>query len=461
MTTNTATITQECATRVINTLTRLGYTHKGEDGITRTVVFKSLEYVGDKFALIEVDVQRLPRRVRVEDLANEHTLHELTASVGKRVYKLNTTGLTYCIPLQTVKKIKLPERVALPMEERPTKTPTIPLGFTAQGNRIASLSQAGHILVGGTTRAGKSNWLTCAVTWLFANRKPEDIQLAIVDSKGVEFVAWANAPHLIAPIASEVDTAEKIMVQVCNLISQRGASFATVGARTLDEYNTRSDTKLPRLVLIVDEFTDLVLSAGSKSPLASNLARIVSKGAAFGVTAILATQHPKSEVINTLIRANLTTRIAFRCNEPDQSRVIIGDARAAKLPPIAGRAYVRIGDTCFVTQTFYLDPDKADEIARATSTPTAKQSTINEDTARLVRYALVHFSGAFTVSKLANVFDAPEDGGIKITRWTIQKTAEQLEANGLLTKPATVTDSRKVTPALAKLADIAALGGQN
>ena len=129
------------------------------------------------------------------------------------------------------------------------------------------------------------------------------------------------------------------------------------------------------------------------------------------------------------------------------------------MPPIAGRAYVRIGDTCFVTQTFYLDPDKADEIARATSTPTAKQSTINEDTARLVRYALVHFSGAFTVSKLASVFDTPEDGGIKITRWTIQKTAEQLEANGLLTKPATVTDSRKVTPALAKLADIAALGG--
>jgi hypothetical protein len=406
--------------------------------------------------LLEVDVQALPRRVRVEDLASESTLHELTAAVGKRVYRLNTTGLTYCIPLKPVAKFKLPERVELPLQQRPRRLLTLPIGVTATGDKWVDLNTTGHVLVAGTTRAGKSNWLLGALAWLVLGREPEDVQVAIVDPKGVDFTAWATVPHLIAPIATEAEAAGEVLAQLSDEITSRQRAFARSGARNLTEHNRASEAKLPQIMVVIDEFTDLVLAAGLKSPLFADLTRLVSKGAAFGVTAILATQHPKSEVLNTLIRSNLTTRIAFRCNEPDQSRVIIGDGAAAKLPHVPGRAIVKIADRRFVTQTYYLDPTRADELALAmTPAPADTEPEISETTARLVRFALRQFAGSFTIGKLAKVFDCPEpeDGGRRITRWTIQKTGEELASKGLLTEPASVTDARKVTPQLAQLVE--------
>ena len=111
---------QRAAQHIRDALTRLGYCYETKSGSLVEVSYRQLSVVGDRYGLLEIDVQRLPPRVRIDKLSHRETLHHLTAVVGKPVRKLNTTGLTYCVELRPRPRRRLPRRVALDLEARPS-----------------------------------------------------------------------------------------------------------------------------------------------------------------------------------------------------------------------------------------------------------------------------------------------------------------------------------------------------
>ena len=137
-----------------------------------------------------------------------------------------------------------------------------------------------------------------------------------------------------------------------------------VFARNLLTYNERvaqrgsDEAALPLILVVIDEVSDIALQCGLRSAFYKNLIRLSSKGAAFGLILVLATQNPKAEVLNTLIRGNMSTRIAFRVSSAEHSRTILGTGGAQKLPrTIRGRMLARLDESLVELQGFYVSDE--------------------------------------------------------------------------------------------------------
>ncbi|MCD6553444.1 MAG: hypothetical protein J7M16_05480, partial [Anaerolineae bacterium] len=256
----------EAARRVQQALTRLGYCYLTKDGRLVEVNFSRLGVVEEQYGLLEVDTTRLPPRVNIVRLAHPDTLHHLTAVVGKPVKRLNTTGLTYCVVLKPSPKVRLPKRVKLDMATRPAGEYLIPIGEGHKGPVWRSLLDTSHILIGGESRSGKSTWLNAMLISLLSAHGPEELRLALVDPKSVEFVAYRGIPHLLTGVATEVDEATTVTEVLIAEMERRQALFTARMARNLASYNAHSEEYEPLIVAVIDEVTDIALQAGLRSP---------------------------------------------------------------------------------------------------------------------------------------------------------------------------------------------------
>ncbi len=191
----------------------------------------------------------------------------------------------------------------------------------------------------------------------------------------------------------------------------RQSRFAAAGATSLAAYQ-RTAGPLPAIALVVDEFIDLAALAGLRSLFYRALLRLASKGAALGIYLILAATNPKAEVINTLIRANCSTRLAFRCAERRQSEAILEQPGAEALPAIPGRMLARLPGRSGLLelQAYYVE-----------SLPQTAGPALTEEERALVEYALEHLGGAFPVGQLAEAFRG------RLTAWRIRQVAEEWE----------------------------------
>jgi len=313
-----------------------------EVGWKRTILLDDLGAVA-----FEVDVSRLP--VKIEQLMNPEVAHQIQASLGgRRVKVTNSQGLLFGVSLEPDEPRpmdSLPRRVMLNLESRPPGRYQVPIGEGDRGPVWRSLLETGHILVGGESGSGKSTWLHAMLAALLANHPPDEIQLALIDPKQVEFQIYQDSPYLLAPIAIKAQDASNVTTRLLAELDRRRALFAKVGARNLINYGHIAGQSLPLVLFVVDEVTDIALEAGLKSKFYKDLIRLVSKGRAFGLVVVLATQNPKAEVLNTLIRGNMSTRIAFRVATANHSRTILGLPGAEKIPrSIRGRLVVRLDD---------------------------------------------------------------------------------------------------------------------
>jgi phosphoglycolate phosphatase-like HAD superfamily hydrolase len=437
---------QEAARRIRNALTQLGYYYDTLDGHRVEVSFKSLGLVGDSYGLLEVDTQRLPRKVRIDRLVHPNTLHHLAAVVGKPVRRLNTTGLTYCVVLKPrpEARARLPKRAEFDPEDRPAGDFMAPIGVGLQGAVWRSLFDLGHVLVGGESGSGKSTWLHACLAALLTAHGPDELKIAVVDPKEVEFLPYQGIPHLLGSVATDVDEAAGVVAQLSAEMDRRRRLFAARMARSLRSYNAQADAPLPLVLAVVDEVTDVALEAGLRSAFYTGLIRLTSKARAFGLHLVLATQNPKAEVLNTLIRGNMSTRIAFRVATAEHSRNILGEGGAQRLPrTVRGRLLARLDAGLVELQGYYLGDEDVLAVTRALGG--AQSPTLTGDQADLVRYALDELEGAFTVGKLASAFEG------RLTHWQVRRLAERWEREGLLTTPAHATDTRRVTPQLAEM----------
>jgi DNA segregation ATPase FtsK/SpoIIIE-like protein len=232
-------------------------------------------------------------------------------------------------------------------------------------------------------------------------------------------------------------------------MDRRRELFAGVFARNLLAYNERvpkvGAPPLPLILVVIDEVSDIALQAGLKSTFYRNLIRLSSKGAAFGIILVLATQNPKAEVLNTLIRGNMSTRIAFRVSSVEHSRTILGCGGAQTLSrTIRGRMKARLDDALVELQGFHVPDEAVLSLTRhwiASSGP-----TLSPVERALVVYARQELDGAFPIRRLYDQFKG------QISYRQLVRLGRRWENNGWLEPSASAVEARIVNDALWNIA---------
>ncbi|MCJ7702465.1 MAG: DNA translocase FtsK, partial [Anaerolineales bacterium] len=202
------------------------------------------------------------------------------------------------------------------------------------GNAIAAdLAAMPHMLIAGTTGSGKSVCVNAIIACFLLNNTPDDLRLLMVDPKRVELTGYDGTPHLLAPVVTEMERVVGALQWATREMDQRYHKFAEIGARNILEYNRRKEevhqTKLPYLVVIIDELADLMMLAPDETE--RTITRMAQLARATGIHMVISTQRPSVDVVTGLIKANFPARIAFATASGTDSRVILDQPGAERL----------------------------------------------------------------------------------------------------------------------------------
>ncbi len=202
-------------------------------------------------------------------------------------------------------------------------------------SQIVDLVQTPHLLIAGATGSGKSVCVNSIICSILYKRKPEDVRIILIDPKIVELKLYNDIPHLLTPVITEPKRAFQALQYCIFEMERRYSLLDTLGVRDIRMYNKKirkgkyAAEKLPYIVVIVDEFADLIATSGKE--LESTLARLAAMARAVGIHLVLATQRPSIDVITGLIKANIPSRIAFMVANKIDSRIILDAVGADKL----------------------------------------------------------------------------------------------------------------------------------
>ena len=227
-----------------------------------------------------------------------------------------------------------------------SKSPlTLALGKDIAGEPfVADLAEMPHLLVAGTTGAGKSVQINSMILSLLYKSPPEQVRLILIDPKVVELAPFDNLPHLLAPVVTDMHEVPTVLRWCVEEMESRYRLMARLGVRNLAGLNeaiangaedpeaAEEDEPLkplPMLVVVVDELADLMAVAGKK--VEQLIARLAQKARAAGIHLLLATQRPSVDVITGLIKANIPSRIGFQVSSKIDSRTILDQAGAEAL----------------------------------------------------------------------------------------------------------------------------------
>lgn len=210
---------------------------------------------------------------------------------------------------------------------------TLGLGRDVSGHVIATdLKQMPHLLIAGSTGSGKSVCMNAVLVNLLYRNAPSDLRLLLIDPKRVEFTEYNGIPHLLAPVITETDKTISALRWAVSEMERRYQLLSAAAARNIEAYNSNlpaGEVKLPYMVIIVDELADLMQQAANE--VEGSIVRLAQMARAVGMHLIVATQRPSVDVITGLIKANITTRIAFAVASNADSRTILDGVGAEKL----------------------------------------------------------------------------------------------------------------------------------
>lgn len=204
------------------------------------------------------------------------------------------------------------------------------LGKDLGGKNIyTDIDKMPHLLIAGATGSGKSVCVNTLILSLCYKYKPDDVKLIMIDPKMVELQGYNGIPHLLIPVVCDAKKATNALAWAVNEMEVRYKLFASSGVRNLNEYNKKVDEKLPRIVIIIDEFADLMMV--SSKEVENAVVRISQLARAAGLHLVIATQRPSVNVITGVIKANILSRIAFAVSSGIDSRTILDMEGAEKL----------------------------------------------------------------------------------------------------------------------------------
>ncbi|HEY2367224.1 MAG TPA: DNA translocase FtsK 4TM domain-containing protein, partial [Polyangiaceae bacterium] len=317
------------------------------------------------------------------------TTFEVSTAAGTKVSKV--AGLADDLALALARKVRivapipgknrigfeLPNKHRIPVnlrdlvEDRRFQGMTAPLpvvlGRDIQGHPVyADLASMPHVIVAGATGAGKSVGLNVMLCSLLYRRSPEELRLLMIDPKVVELAPFDRIPHMLLPVVTDMKQASNALKWAVDEMERRYQMFADAGTKNIGTFNNwvdrvrRGDIKnplpktsigknpdgttdefkdaegtqplperLPFILIVVDEFADLMMQQGKD--VESAVARLAQKARAAGMHVILATQRPSVDVITGMIKANFPTRIAFRVAQKVDSRTILDEQGAEHL----------------------------------------------------------------------------------------------------------------------------------
>ena len=214
-------------------------------------------------------------------------------------------------------------------KKRELKLP-IALGKSISGEPITSdLSLMPHLLIAGTTGSGKSVCINTIILSLIYKHTPDACKFILIDPKMLELSTYEGIPHLLCPVITEAKKAASVLGWVVKEMESRYRLMTKVGVRNIDGYNEKHKVKMPYIVVIVDEMSDLMLVAGKE--IENYIQKLSQMARAAGIHIIMATQRPSVDVITGTIKANFPTRISFQVTSKIDSRTILGEQGAEQL----------------------------------------------------------------------------------------------------------------------------------
>lgn len=220
---------------------------------------------------------------------------------------------------------------------------TLALGKDISGvPTVADLARMPHMLVAGATGTGKSVFLNSVLMSIFYKARPEEVKLLLVDPKRIELAVYADVPHLVHPIVTDMSLAKNALDWAVAEMERRYNDIARLGVRNILAYNEKlkemgakrppdmADLEpMPYLALIIDELADLMLTAGKD--VETSIVRLAQLARAAGIHLIIATQRPSVDVVTGLIKANFPCRISFQVTSKHDSRTILDTVGAEHL----------------------------------------------------------------------------------------------------------------------------------
>ena len=220
-------------------------------------------------------------------------------------------------------------------EEHEAGIPVILGKDISGGNQVIDLTRTPHLLIAGATGSGKSVCVNSLISSILYSRTPQEVKMIMVDPKIVELKLYNDIPHLLTPVITNPKRALQALQWCLAEMERRYSLLDTQGVRDIKTFNKRvKDRKLateplPYIVVLVDEFADLMATSGKE--LEAIVARLAAMSRAVGIHLVLATQRPSVDVITGLIKANFPSRIAFMVAGKTDSRIIIDSMGAEKL----------------------------------------------------------------------------------------------------------------------------------
>jgi len=200
---------------------------------------------------------------------------------------------------------------------------------------VADLAKMPHLMIAGSTGSGKTVCINTLITGLLFQNSPETLKFIMVDPKRVELTPYNDIPHLLTPVITDPDKAINSLKWSITEMENRYETLSHLGCRNIESYNETVKTKfkqrevLPYIIIVIDELADLMATHGREMEAA--VVRLAQMARAVGIHLVLSTQRPSVEVITGLIKANITTRIAFQVASQIDSRTILDMSGAEKL----------------------------------------------------------------------------------------------------------------------------------
>jgi S-DNA-T family DNA segregation ATPase FtsK/SpoIIIE len=255
------------------------------------------------------------------------------------------------IPNTNRKMVRLTEILSSQAFKKSPSNLTLALGHDISGNPVVvDLAKMPHLLVAGTTGSGKSVGVNAMLLSLLFKSDPKDVRLILIDPKMLELSVYDGIPHLLTPVITDMTDASNGLRWCVVEMDRRYKLMSLMGVRNLAGFNKKIQDaaangkqiinplhpedeeyleELPSIVVVVDEFADMMMLVGKK--VEHLIARIAQKARAAGIHLILATQRPSVDVITGLIKANIPTRIGFQVSTKIDSRTILDQGGAEQL----------------------------------------------------------------------------------------------------------------------------------
>ena len=322
---------------------------------------------GPVVTLFELDLEAGIKGERITNLSKDiaRALSVISVRVVENIPGKTTIGIE--IPNDRRQTVHLSEIIKSTAFQNASSNISVALGKNISGNPVViDLAKTPHLLVAGTTGSGKSVAINSMIVSMLYKSTSKDVRLILIDPKMLELGVYDDIPHLLTPVVTDMRLAANALTWCVGEMERRYDLLAEKGVRNIDSFNDNVETedeKLPKIVIVIDEFADLFLVVGKK--IEELIARLAQKARAAGIHLILATQRPSVDVITGLIKANIPSRISFKVSSKIDSRVVLDQVGSESLLGHGDMLYLETGKSILqrVHGTYVSDKD-VNEIAK-------------------------------------------------------------------------------------------------